>query len=101
MWCPNLVARKLFFLINIGRRVGFTIIGNGGGTLEQSFRKSNPWKGAKCGRPLCFPYREDKGGDCWRDGGVLHPVADWRRCTPGQEETWGEMVLGYCVFLRQ
>ena len=47
---------------NQGRRVRFKIIGKGGVTLEQSFRKSNPWKGEKCGRPLCFPCRGDKGG---------------------------------------
>ena len=31
-------------------------------------RKSNPWKGGKCGHPMCFPCRGEKGGDCWRQG---------------------------------
>ena len=53
---------------NQGIRVRFKIIGKGGVTLEEKFRKSNPWKGGKCGRPLCFPCRGDKGGDCWREG---------------------------------
>ena len=53
---------------NQGRRVRFKIIGKGGVTLEQKLRKSDPWKGGKCGRPLCFPCRGDKGGDCWREG---------------------------------
>ena len=52
---------------NQGIRVRLRIIGKGGVTLEQSFRKSNPWKGEKCGRPLCFPCRGDKGGDCGRE----------------------------------
>ena len=24
-------------------------------------RKSNPWKGGKCGRPKCFPFRGERG----------------------------------------
>ena len=53
---------------NHGRRVRFKIVGKGGVSLEQRFRKSNPWKGEKCGRPLCFPCRGSRGGDCWREG---------------------------------
>ena len=53
---------------NQGRRVRFKIVGKGGLSLEEMLRKSNPWKGEKCGRPLCFPCRGSRGGDCWREG---------------------------------
>ena len=36
--------------------------------MEEKFRRSNPWKGEKCGRPRCFPCMGDQGGDCWVEG---------------------------------
>ena len=51
---------------NQGRRVRFKIVGKGGLSLVDMLRKSNPWKGDKCGRPLCFPCKGSRGGDCWR-----------------------------------
>ena len=53
---------------NQGRKIRFKIVGKGGVSLEQKFRRSNPWKGEKCGRPKCFPCMKDGGGDCWREG---------------------------------
>ena len=36
--------------------------------MERKFRRSNPWAGGKCGRPLCFPCKGEKGGNCWIEG---------------------------------
>ena len=53
---------------NQGRKIRFKIIGKGGESFENKFRRSNPWSGGNCGRPKCFPCREEGGGDCWREG---------------------------------
>ena len=52
---------------NQGRKIRF-IVEKGGVTLEQKFRRSNPWARGKCGRPRCFPCTGDKEGNCWREG---------------------------------
>ena len=70
---------------NQGRKIRFKVVEKGGVTLEQKFRRSNPWAGGKCGRPQCFPCRGEKGGNCWREGVTY---------TLGCEEC-GEKVASY------
>ena len=53
---------------NQGRRIRLKMIEKRGITLENKLRRSNPWKGGKCGRSRCFPCRGKRGGDYVREG---------------------------------
>ena len=48
-----------------GERV--KIVERGGCSMKQILHKSNPWAGAFCGRPECFPCKSgDEKGDCFK-----------------------------------
>ena len=73
---------------NQGRKIRFKIVEKGGVTLDRKLRRSNPWKGGKCGRANCFPCRGETGGDCWREGVNYTLVCE--ECGAGVAEYLGE-----------
>ena len=48
------------------RCVRFKVVETGGASIKSLLQRSNPWPTGQCGRPDCFPCKQEDGGDCQR-----------------------------------